>query len=155
MAATSKEMPTTKCWSRRSRSGWPAEKVGVAPNQPMKLTGPASRLFETQRRCSRPGNLSWSFGEVEPERLLSAEAEAASRQAAEVANFAAAGCGWQELRLRGRRLRIVERSSGGFVSQTPNQSLQRTASPVVVGLLGSSHRRPLSYIVRPHGRYCE
>src|SRR5262245_24511190 len=28
----------------------------------MKLTGPASRLFETQRRCSRPGNLSWWFG---------------------------------------------------------------------------------------------
>src|SRR5260370_10865452 len=25
----------------------------------MKLTGPASRLFETQGRCRRPGNLSW------------------------------------------------------------------------------------------------
>src|SRR5438128_308517 len=31
----------------------------------MKLTGPASRLFETQRHCSRPGNLSWSFGRPE------------------------------------------------------------------------------------------
>ena len=29
----------------------------------MKLTGPASRLFERSRRCSRPGNLSLSFGE--------------------------------------------------------------------------------------------
>jgi hypothetical protein len=36
--------------------------VPAPPNQPMKLTGPASLLFETQRRCSRPGNLSWSFG---------------------------------------------------------------------------------------------
>ena len=26
------------------------------------LTGAASRLFETQCRCSRPGNLSWLFG---------------------------------------------------------------------------------------------
>jgi hypothetical protein len=28
----------------------------------MKLTGPASRLSERLRGCSRPGNLSWSFG---------------------------------------------------------------------------------------------
>src|SRR6266478_9831569 len=31
-------------------------------NLPIKLTGPASRLFETKGRCSRPVNLSWSFG---------------------------------------------------------------------------------------------
>src|SRR3982751_3790223 len=30
------------------------------PNQTMKLTGSALRLFETQRRYSRPGNLSLS-----------------------------------------------------------------------------------------------
>src|SRR5260370_41783815 len=35
--------------------GWPA-------NQPMKLTGPASRLFEVQCRYSRAGKLSLSFG---------------------------------------------------------------------------------------------
>jgi hypothetical protein len=34
---------------------------GPSPNQPMKLSGPASQLFETQRHCGRPGNLSWSF----------------------------------------------------------------------------------------------
>jgi hypothetical protein len=28
----------------------------------MKLTGPALRLFETQRRCRRPGNVPLSFG---------------------------------------------------------------------------------------------
>ena len=32
------------------------------PNQTLKLTGPASRLVEIQRLCSRPGNLSFSFG---------------------------------------------------------------------------------------------
>jgi hypothetical protein len=32
----------------------------VRPNQPMKLTGPASLPFENQHR-SRPGNLSFSF----------------------------------------------------------------------------------------------
>ena len=36
--------------------------VGSPQNHQMKLTGPAFRLFEIQCRCSRPGNLSGSFG---------------------------------------------------------------------------------------------
>ena len=60
------------CWDK-NRSGVliPYTNLGQAsahPNEAMnsiksiKLTGPASRLFTTQSRCSRPGNLSFSFG---------------------------------------------------------------------------------------------
>jgi len=40
--------------------------------QAMKLTGPALRLFEAQCPCSRPGNLSLSFGVLAKEVRLSA-----------------------------------------------------------------------------------
>src|SRR6266849_1158174 len=42
------------------------------PNQPMTLTEPASRLFQTPCRCSRPGNVSWSFVVPEFIQLLTA-----------------------------------------------------------------------------------
>ena len=35
--------------------------IDEGPKKAM-MTGPASRLFETQRHCSRPGNLSGAFG---------------------------------------------------------------------------------------------
>src|SRR5262245_57777312 len=43
-------------------------KVGSPQNHQMKLTGPAFRLFETWCGCSRPGNLSGTFGHLDKGR---------------------------------------------------------------------------------------
>jgi len=47
------------------------------PNQPMKLTGPALWLFETQSRCSRPGNLSLALGPNRENHAMKREQEGA------------------------------------------------------------------------------
>ena len=47
---------------RRSNGSNQVFAKGHRRTKPLQLTGPASRLVETQRRCSRPGNLSESFG---------------------------------------------------------------------------------------------
>jgi hypothetical protein len=43
----------------------------------MKLTEPASRFFETERRCGRPGNLSSSFGGMKVEDSMKWRAQRA------------------------------------------------------------------------------
>jgi prevent-host-death family protein len=51
-------------WAEVEASRVPKRReAGRRPTQPMKVTGPASRLLETQSPCSRPGNLSLSFRE--------------------------------------------------------------------------------------------
>lgn len=64
-------IPHDQFWRGKRRISWARQEEwsGQRPNKAIKLTGPAWRLFETPRHCSRPGNLSEALdAEAQPWR---------------------------------------------------------------------------------------